>query len=73
LSAAGINDKRPYHIKHAVLTCVDEEGASMKDIAAFARHRFQSMAAYQHYISYDGGKNSVQKIVNRVRQEEKIE
>jgi integrase len=71
LAAAGINEKRPYHIKHAVLTCLDEEGASMKDIAAFARHRFQSMAAYQHYISYDGGRKSVERIVNRVGKNDK--
>jgi integrase len=65
LVAAGIKDNRPYHIKHAVLTCLHENGASAKDIAAFARHRFESMAAYQHYVSYDGGRASVQKLVGK--------
>jgi integrase len=66
LHQAGINESRPYHIKHAVLTCLHEGGASAKDIAAFARHRFESMAAYQHYISYDGGKMSVRNIVQSI-------
>jgi hypothetical protein len=35
----------------------------MKNVVAFARHKFGSMAAYQHYISYDGGKESVQTIL----------
>jgi site-specific recombinase XerD len=64
LQRAGINDKRPYHIKHAVLTCLNENGASAKDIAAFARHRYESMTLYKHYISYDGGKSSVQRLVD---------
>jgi integrase len=67
LQAAGINENRPYHIKHAVLTCLHECGASARDIAAFARHRFESMAAYHHYISYDAGKLSVKDIANSAR------
>jgi integrase len=66
LQLAGINEKKPYHIKHAVLTCLHESGVSAKDIAAFARHRFESMAAYYHYISYDAGKMSVRNIAERV-------
>jgi integrase len=67
LQQAGIEENRPYHIKHAVLTCLHESGTSAKDIAAFARHRFDSMAAYHHYISYDGGKMSVQNIVSSIK------
>jgi integrase len=67
LQQAGIEENRPYHIKHAVLTCLHESGCSAKDIAAFARHRFESMAAYHHYISYDGGKMSVRNIVDSVK------
>jgi hypothetical protein len=67
MMAAGIKDKRPYHIKHAVLTCLDAAGATMKDIAAFARHKFGSMAAFQHYISYDGGKKSVERLIENVK------
>jgi hypothetical protein len=67
LQQAGIDESRTYHIKHAVLTCLHESGTSAKDIAAFARHRFESMAAYHHYISYDGGKMSVQNIANSVK------
>jgi site-specific recombinase XerD len=66
LHQAGINETKPYHIKHAVLTCLHESGASARDIAAFARHRFESMAAYQHYISYDAGKMSVKSIVQSI-------
>jgi integrase len=69
LQEAGINESRPYHIKHAVLTCLHESGASAKDIAAFARHRFESMAAYHHYISYDAGKMSVKSIADSIRKE----
>jgi integrase len=71
MKAAGISDNRPYHIKHAVLTCLDSEGASRRDIAAFARHRPESMAAYKHYISYDGGKASVQKLIESYRRGDK--
>jgi site-specific recombinase XerD len=66
LAAAGIQEKRPYHIKHAVLTCLDKNGASAKDIASFARHRFGSMSAYQHYVSYDGGASSVKKLISHL-------
>jgi site-specific recombinase XerD len=66
MKAAGVRDNRPYHIKHAVLTCLNQAGASMKEIAAFARHRFGSMAAYEHYISYDGGKGAVQRLVKGI-------
>jgi site-specific recombinase XerD len=67
LKEAGIEENRPYHIKHAVMTCLDESGVSAKDIAAFARHRFESMAQYKHYVSYDGGKKNVSVILNRVK------
>jgi hypothetical protein len=63
LARAGINEHRPYHIKHAVLTCLDQRGMSAKDIAAFARHNFGSMSAYKHYISYDGGRANVNELV----------
>jgi integrase len=61
--AAGIQEKRPYHLKHAVLTKLHEQGGSAKDIASFARHSLDSMVSYRHYIAYDGGKDSVNKIV----------
>jgi hypothetical protein len=67
LHQAGIRENRPYHIKHAVLTCLHESGTSAKDIAAFARHRLESMAAYHHYISYDAGKMSVKNIAESVK------
>jgi integrase len=67
LQAAGISDRRPYHIKHAVLTCLDEAGASAKEIASFARHSFDSMSAYKHYVSYDGGKQSVSRLMESVK------
>jgi integrase len=67
LRQAGIRENRPYHIKHAILTCLHESGTSAKDIAAFARHRLESMAAYHHYISYDAGKMSVKNIAESVK------
>jgi site-specific recombinase XerD len=67
LLEAGIKETRPYHIKHAVMTCLDENGVSAKDIAAFARHRFESMTAYKHYVSYDGGKKSVGIIASSIK------
>jgi hypothetical protein len=69
LAAAGINDRRPYHIKHAVLTYLDKNGVSAQGIAAFARHKFGSMMAFKHYISYDGGKSSSKILMNAVRKE----
>jgi hypothetical protein len=68
LIAAGIKDKRPYHIKHAVLTYLDKNGVSAQGIAAFARHKFGSMMAFKHYISYDGGKSSSQILLNAVKE-----
>jgi site-specific recombinase XerD len=67
LTEAGIDEKHPYHIKHAVLTRLDKKGASAKDIATFARHRFDSMTAYKHYISSDKGKKSVASLVDEIK------
>jgi site-specific recombinase XerD len=67
LTEAGIDEKRPYHIKHAVLTRLDKKGLSAKDIATFARHRFESMTAYKHYLSSDKGKKSVTSLVDEVK------
>jgi hypothetical protein len=72
LSAAGVRDTHPYHIKHAVLSCLNQSGSSMSDIAAFARHRFGSMAAYEHYISYDGGKSSVNTLIKAFKSDDGI-
>jgi site-specific recombinase XerD len=67
LAEAGIDEKHPYHIKHAVLTCLDKNGASAREIATFARHRFESMTAYKHYLSSDRGKKSVTSLVDEIK------
>jgi integrase len=69
LNAAGIQEKRPYHIKHAVLTFLDRNGISAQGIAAFARHKFGSMMAYKHYISQDNGKSSSKILENAVKKD----
>jgi site-specific recombinase XerD len=66
LKAAGIPERRAYRIKHAVLTYLSKNGASARELAAFARHKFGSMAAYEHYVSYDDGKGSVEKLAKSV-------
>jgi site-specific recombinase XerD len=63
LRAAGIDDNRPYHIKHAALTSLNERGASANELANFARHKHGSMVAYQNYVSNDGGKRSVERLI----------
>jgi integrase len=67
LFAAGIQEKKPYHIKHAVLTYLDRNGVSAQGIAAFARHKFGSMMQYKHYIAWDHGKSSADLLVNAVK------
>jgi integrase len=67
LLEAGIKETRPYHIKRAVMTFLDDNGVSAKDIAAFTRHRFELMTAYKHYVSYDGGKKSVGIIASSIK------
>jgi site-specific recombinase XerD len=67
LTEAGIDEKRPYHIKHAVLTRLDKIGLTARDIATFARHRFESMTAYKHYLSSDRGKKSVTSLVDEFK------
>jgi integrase len=66
LQAAGIQERRAYRIKHAVITYLSKNGATARELAAFARHRFGSMAAYEHYISYDEGRENVEKLVKSV-------
>jgi integrase len=72
LKLAKISDTKPYHIKHAVLTYLDQNGVSAQGIAAFARHKFGSMMAYKHYISYDGGKASSDILLSSVKNKKKI-
>jgi hypothetical protein len=67
MAAAGIKDTHGYHVKHASMTGLLNEGAPMYEVTAFARHKFGSMAAYEHYISYDGGKKSVDRLMEMVR------
>jgi hypothetical protein len=64
LQDAGICENRPYHIKHATMTSLNEKGASANELANFARHKHGSMIAYQNYISNDGGKKGVSLLVN---------
>jgi hypothetical protein len=63
LELAGINETRPYHIKHAVLTFLAEQKVSPAEVTAFARHSYGSMAATAFYTSWDNGKAISNKIV----------
>jgi hypothetical protein len=64
LQDAGICENRPYYIKHATMTSLNEKGASANELANFARHKHGSMIAYQNYISNDGGKRGVARLVD---------
>jgi site-specific recombinase XerD len=63
LEEAGIKEHHPYHIKHATLTFLSEQGVPAAEITAFARHKYGSMAVNAFYRSWDQGKALSIKIV----------
>jgi integrase len=67
LRAAGLPCSKPYRIKHAVMTYLSQHGTDARNLAAFARHSFESMTAYKHYVSYDQGKMSTDKIAESLQ------
>jgi hypothetical protein len=62
LEEAGIKEHQPYHIKHATLTFLSQQGVPAAEITAFARHNYGSMAANAFYTSWDQGKALSRKI-----------
>jgi site-specific recombinase XerD len=56
LKKAGIKEHQPYHIKHATLTFLSQQGVPPAEITAFARHNYGSMAANAFYTSWDNGR-----------------
>jgi hypothetical protein len=63
LKLAGIDEPRPYHIKHAVLTFLSQRNVPPAEVTAFARHSYGSMAASAFYTSWDNGKALSNKII----------
>jgi site-specific recombinase XerD len=55
LSDAGIQERSPYHIKHATLTCLHQKGASADDLRRMARHDSSSTAYTDFYLEDDLG------------------
>jgi hypothetical protein len=72
LQDAGIRESRPYHIKHATMTSLNQKGAPANELANFARHKHGSMIAYQNYVSNDGGKKGVLRLVNEDGEDDSI-
>jgi hypothetical protein len=64
LEAAGINEHRPYHIKHATLTFLAEQNVPHEEVTAFARHSYGSMASRAFYTSWDDGRALSNKFVS---------
>jgi site-specific recombinase XerD len=52
---AGIDETRPYHIKHATVTWLSKQGIAADRIVRFIRHALGSTVYVQHYLSEDLG------------------
>jgi hypothetical protein len=52
---AGINDNKPYHIKHATISWLHKQGVSTDQIVRFIRHALGSTTYLQYYLSEDLG------------------
>jgi site-specific recombinase XerD len=52
---AGIDEHRPYHIKHAMVTWLSKQGIEADRIVRFIRHALGSTVYVQHYLAEDLG------------------
>jgi hypothetical protein len=76
LHQAGIGENRPYHIKHASVTCLKEKGASLDDITNFCRHKMSSTVYMELYMSQEFGKARSEKLEAAMldeKEEERLE
>jgi hypothetical protein len=63
---AGIDETRPYHIKHATVTWLSKQGISADRIVRFIRHALGSTVYVQHYLAEDLGATCTRVIENSV-------
>jgi hypothetical protein len=55
LKLAGIDDSRPYHIKHATVSYLYSPRMPPEKIAQFLRQKVDSFTFFKHYCSNDMG------------------
>jgi site-specific recombinase XerD len=55
LQEAQIQDHRPYHIKHATVTCLKKRGVSADQLTKLCRHKMSSSVTMEYYMSDDMG------------------
>jgi hypothetical protein len=55
LLAAGIRDRRPYHIKHATISWLYKQHVPSEQIIRFIRHALSSTTFLEYYLSDDLG------------------
>jgi integrase len=53
LQEAGIDDPKPYHIKHAAVTWLSSQKIPPAWIVRFLRHKQSSTVYFDHYLSED--------------------
>jgi hypothetical protein len=55
MQQAGIDDNRPYHIKHAAITWLKKQRTAPDTIVRFSRHAPASSTYMDYYLSEDFG------------------
>jgi transcriptional regulator of met regulon len=66
LIEAGIDEHRPYHIKHAMVTWLSKQGIEADRIVRFIRHALGSTVYVQHYLAEDLGEKCTKVIESTV-------
>jgi hypothetical protein len=63
LKRAGIDEKRPYHIKHAMVSLLYKKRLPPEQIALFLRQKVDSFTFFNSYVSNDMGRQCSDAIV----------
>jgi hypothetical protein len=63
LRRAGIDEKRPYHIKHAMVSMLYKKRLPPEQIALFLRQKVDSFTFFNNYVSNDLGRQCSDAIV----------